>query len=151
MNKYELKTILLSGSLMGIFLFALLYNTFSRKIDVPTCIPYNASFKQSHIKQVDDTTYEVYLVARMWSFDPDEIRVPAGSTVDFYLTSADVVHGFFIERKAVNLMAIPGAVNKVTVKFDDYGTYTILCHEYCGAGHQNMMGKIIVTDKNNKQ
>jgi cytochrome c oxidase subunit 2 len=147
MNKYELKTILLSGSLLGVFLFAVLYNSFSRKIDVPTCVPYSGSFQKSHIKQIDDSTFEVYLVARMWAFDPDEITIPIGSTVDFYLTSADVVHGFFIERKAVNLMAVPGAVNKTTIRFDDYGTYTMLCHEYCGSGHQNMMGKIIVTNK----
>jgi len=55
-----------------------------------------------------------------------------------------VVHGFHIERKAVNLMAVPGAVNKVTVKFTDAGVYRIVCHEYCGVGHQNMMGLVNV-------
>ncbi|GAA3950042.1 cytochrome C oxidase subunit II [Chitinophaga oryziterrae] len=145
MNKYEIKTILLSSSVMAVFFFAILYNAFARKIDVPACIPYNATFRQSAIKKVDDTHYEVYIIARMWAFDPAEIIVPAGSTVDFYLTSADVVHGFNIERKGVNLMAIPGAVNKTTVNFTDYGTYRIVCHEYCGAGHHNMMAQVLVT------
>lgn len=146
MNKYELRTILLSASVMGLFLFALLYNVYARKIDVPACIPYNTSFENPGFRQVDDLHYEVYMVAKMWAFDPGEIIVPPGSTIDFYLTSADVVHGFHIERKAVNIMAVPGSVNKVTVTFPDYGTYKIVCHEYCGVGHHNMLGKIIVTN-----
>lgn len=145
MNKYEIRIILLSSSILAIFFFAILYNVFARNIDVPTCIPYDASFQQSMVKQVDSAHYEVYVTARMWAFDPGEIIVPAGSTVDFYLTSADVVHGFSIESKGVNLMAVPGAVNKVTVFFPAYGTYRIVCHEYCGVGHHNMMANILVT------
>lgn len=145
MNKYELRTILMSAGILGIFFFAILYNVFSRQIDVPTCIPYDSSFQKSEIRQVDDHYYEVFVTAKMWNFDPGEITIPSGSTVDFYLTSADVVHGFNIERKALNLMAVPGAVNKATVRFDTYGEYRIVCHEFCGVGHQNMMGKIIVT------
>lgn len=149
MNKYEIRIIILSASVLSVFFFALLYNAFARKIDVPTCIPYNASFQQSTIKKVDDSHYEVYITAKMWAFDPSEIVVPPGSTVDFYLTSADVVHGFQIERKGVNLMAVPGAVNKTTVTFNDYGSYRIVCHEFCGAGHQNMMARVLVTTPKN--
>jgi len=149
MNKYEIRAIVFSASLMGLFLTAILYNVYVRKIDVPTCIPYNAAFQQAEVKEVDDLHYEVYIIAKMWNYDPGEIILPPGSTVDFYLTSADVVHGFQIERKAVNLMAVPGAVNKVTVEFPDYGTYKIVCHEYCGIGHHNMMGNILITNLTN--
>ena len=82
----------------------------------------------------------------MWAFAPTGMKFPKGSTVDFYLTSKDVVHGFLIEHKGVNLMAIPGTMNKVTVKFNEPGEYRIVCHEYCGAGHQNMMSTINVTE-----
>jgi cytochrome c oxidase subunit 2 len=144
MNKYEARIILLAGSTLCIFLFALLYNAFSRKIDVPSCVPFNKSFEHPSLKQVDDKTYELYMVAQMWSFTPDEIKVPAGSTIDLYLSSKDVVHGFNIVDKAVNLMAVPGAINKTTLHFDKPGVYRIVCHEYCGVGHQNMLGKILV-------
>ena len=147
MNKYELRIITATGVLLMTFLFAVLYAAYDKKIDVPACIPFNASFKEPRVKQVDDTTYEVYAVARMWSFEPAQIELPVGSTVDFYLTSNDVVHGFNIARKGVNMMAIYGAVNKSTVKFDKPGVYKILCHEYCGAGHQNMQAGIIVNYK----
>ncbi len=145
MNKYEVRAILMSASVLSVFFFAILYNTFARKIDVPVCIPYNASFEKSAVTRVDESRYEVYVIAKMWRFDPGEVKIPAGSTVDFFLTSADVVHGFHIERKAVNLMAVPGAVNLTTVTFEEPGEYRVVCHEYCGVGHQNMMGKILVS------
>jgi cytochrome c oxidase subunit 2 len=45
------------------------------------------------------------------------------------------------------MMAVYGAVNKSTAKFDKPGVYKITCHEYCGAGHQNMQAEIIVNYK----
>ena len=64
MNKYELRIIAATGILLMSFLFAVLYAAYAKKIDVPACIPYNATFKEPRVKQVDDKTYEVYAVAR---------------------------------------------------------------------------------------
>jgi len=144
MDRYELRTIVLTGTLLSIFFFAVLYNSYSRKIDMPTCIPFDKTFEKSEVKKIDDGLYEIYLVAGMWTFDPEEIEIPSGSTVDFYLTSKDVVHGFHINEKGVNMMAIPGTINKITTKFEEAGTYRFVCNEFCGIGHQNMMGRIIV-------
>ena len=85
-----------------------------------------------------------FAVAQMWQFLPAEIYIPVGSEVDFYLTSKDVVHGFNIAEKNVNMMAIYGNLNKTTVRFDKPGVYNIVCHEYCGVGHQNMRAQVIV-------
>jgi cytochrome c oxidase subunit 2 len=41
-------------------------------------------------------------------------------------------------------MVIPGQVSRVTATFDKPGEYLIVCHEYCGAGHHVMFGKVIV-------
>jgi cytochrome c oxidase subunit II len=60
------------------------------------------------------------------------------------VTSADVLHGFLIERTNINLMALPGQVSKTTARFDMPGEYRFFCHEYCGLGHQTMWGKVIV-------
>ena len=144
MDKHEARIIAIAGSILSIFLFAILYNAFSRKIDVPACVPFNTTFENPQLKKVENGTYELYMVAHMWAFTPDEIEIPKGATVDLYLSSKDVVHGFNIMEKDVNLMAVPGAINKTTLHFDKAGIYNIVCHEYCGAGHQNMLGKIIV-------
>ncbi|NNF01830.1 MAG: cytochrome C oxidase subunit II, partial [Bacteroidia bacterium] len=59
-------------------------------------------------------------------------------------SSNDVVHGFNIRKTNINLMAIPGSVNRFSHTFADQGLYEVICHEYCGVGHQNMLGQIIV-------
>jgi cytochrome c oxidase subunit 2 len=100
----------------------------------------------SVVVKLDNKTYQVYSVASMWQFQPSEIYIPKGSEVDFFLTSKDVVHGFNIAEKNVNMMAVYGNINKTTVKFDKPGIYYITCHEYCGVGHQNMQAQVIVND-----
>jgi len=94
--------------------------------------------------EVGPGRYEVRMVAGIWSFAPNEIRVPAGSTVTFVATSRDVVHGLFIPRANVNVMLIPGQVARVTTRFDRPGEYPFFCHEYCGIAHHTMWGKVIV-------
>lgn len=120
-------------------------------MEVPECIPAEQPFEEGELVKLDDKTYQLKCVARMWSFNPETVTVPEGSEVDIYLSAADVVHGMWITHKNVNLMAVPGAVNKTTVKFNKPGEYDLICHEYCGSGHQNMRGKIIVEDKDENQ
>jgi cytochrome c oxidase subunit 2 len=131
-------------ALMGLFVFSLLYAKDKYDTDVPECLPYDKAYTEPKVNKLDSLTYEVYYVASMWQFQPAEVFIPVGSEVDMYLTSKDVVHGFNISNKNVNMMATYGALNKVRVKFDKPGIYDIVCHEYCGVGHQNMRGQVIV-------
>jgi cytochrome c oxidase subunit 2 len=111
-------------------------------------VPYGEAYTQPRIVKLDDSTYQVYMTAQMWSFEPTEIYLPVGAEVDLYLTTKDVVHGLAILNKNVNMMAVYGGINKTTVRFDEPGVYPIVCHEYCGSGHQNMMSEIIVNYPN---
>ena len=61
-------------------------------------------------------------------------------------TSADVVHGVIIPRSNVNIMLVPGQVARTTVRFDEPGEHPFVCHEYCGAAHHTMFGKLVVED-----
>ena len=143
-DKAEKRVIGISLALMGLFVFSLLYAKGKYKSDVPECLPYDKAYTEPKVIKLDENTYQVFSVASMWQFQPSEIFIPVGSEVDFYLTSKDVVHGFNISEKNVNMMAVYGAINKTTVKFDKPGVYDIICHEYCGVGHQNMRAQVIV-------
>jgi cytochrome c oxidase subunit 2 len=143
MDKYEKKVIIMTGALLALFIFSILYAR-SRYTDIPECLPFDKAYTEPKVVKLDEKTYQVYAVASMWQFQPSQIYIPVGSDVDIFLTSKDVVHGFNIPEKNVNLMAIYGNLNKVTVKFDKAGVYKILCHEYCGVGHQNMAAEVIV-------
>jgi cytochrome c oxidase subunit II len=143
-DKSEKKVLAITFGLMGLFVFSLLYAKSKYKSNVPECLPYDKVYTEPKVNAIDSNTYQVFVVAQMWQFQPSEIYIPTGSTVDFYLTSKDVVHGFNINGTNVNMTAIYGNINKTTVKFDRPGVYDIVCHEYCGIGHQNMRAQVIV-------
>lgn len=144
LDKIERGVIITNLCLISLFVFSLLYAKNMYKSNVPECIPYDKAYETPKVNKLDEKTYQVFAVSQMWQFQPSEISVPAGSEVDFYVTSKDVVHGFHIYEKNVNMMAVYGGINKTTVKFDEPGVYKIVCHEFCGIGHQNMEGKVLV-------
>lgn len=126
-------------------------------------VSYGASALQppSHVETIDPTKVfadprfaqrgvtvtergaTVVLVAMMFTFNPAEIRVPAGKPVTFRLTSIDVTHGFQIVGTNGNTMVVPGYVSQFTTTFAP-GEYLIVCNEYCGGGHHLMSAKLIV-------
>lgn len=146
MDPSEKKIITITGAVLALFIFSILYAR-GRNNDLPECLPYDKAYLEPRVVQLDDKTFQVYAVSQMWQFQPNQIIIPAGSEVDFFLTSKDVVHGFNISEKNVNMMAIYGNVNKTTVKFEKPGIYKITCHEYCGIGHQSMQAEVIVNEK----
>lgn len=89
--------------------------------------------------------YDVYIVARMWFYEPNVVEIPVGAEVTFFVTSVDVQHGFKIENTNINFMAIPGEVSKLTTTFNEAGTYDYICTEYCGLGHASMFGSVTAT------
>lgn len=114
-------------------------------------------FGDPGVREVEENEeYDVYVVAQQFSYSPGternrgseeldgEIVVPANSTVNFYVTSRDVIHGFSIVGTNANTMVIPGEVAEVTVEVGAPQDYGIVCHEYCGQGHHDMAGKLRV-------
>jgi len=98
------------------------------------------------VEVVPGEEYEVYMVARMWSYYPREIEVPAGAKVRFYLASPDVQHGFHVVGTNVQANVIPGYVTVIDTSFARAGEYLIVCNEYCGKGHHFMKARLIVTE-----
>lgn len=90
------------------------------------------------------TAQTVFVVARAFAFDPGTVRLKAGVPVTFHVTSADVLHGYYVEKTNINVTVMPGQVTSFTTTFRQPGTLNIVCDEYCGTGHHNMLNKIIV-------
>ena len=101
-------------------------------------------FADPGVERVGENEYEVYIIAVQFAYFPSEIEVPADSTVTFHLTSEDVIHSFSVVGTNANTMVIPGEVATLTVETDEPGEYGILCSEYCGSGHHDMEGKLVV-------
>ncbi len=149
---FELAWILPSLALPFGILVAILVTVFGVGMHVPSAhsridpkqAATTAPFDQLGVFKTGYMTYEARMLARTWSFDPAEIRVPVGSEVTFVVTSLDLVHGMLIDDPNVNVMLIPGEVARVKAIFDKAGEYPIICHEYCGIAHQTMWARVIV-------
>lgn len=150
LDKIEKRVIIATLVLLFLFAFSLLYAKNKYGANIPECLPYDKAYETPKVVKIDEKTYQVFAVSQMWQFQPSEINIPAGSEVDFFVTSKDVVHGFHIYEKNVNMMAVYGAITKTTVKFDKPGVYKIVCHEYCGVGHQNMEARVNVNFPENQ-
>lgn len=100
--------------------------------------------------QAEDA-YRVEVVAHQWWWevrypqangryliDANELHVPVGRPVRIELTSADVIHSFWVPRLGGKMDAIPGHDNVMTLQADEPGVYRGQCSEFCGAQHARM-------------
>jgi len=110
----------------------------------PQKVDEHELFKEPGVYEVGDNEYEVVMTLEAFNFNPGDFEVPTGATVEFIMTSKDVVHGMQIVDTNVNAMVMPGHIQKVKQTFNEPGEYLILCNEYCGTGHQLMSTTITV-------
>ena len=68
----------------------------------------------------------------------NEIRLPVGRSVELALSSADVLHSFWVPNLAGKLDMIPGRVNRLTFTPATAAVFRGQCAEYCGGPHAQM-------------
>ncbi len=88
----------------------------------------------------------VEVVAKRFGFEPERIEVTQGDRVRLVVRSADGVHGVAIKKFKVE-KKIPRGGDPVTIDFvaSEAGSFPILCSEYCGKGHDDMKGTLVVS------
>lgn len=74
----------------------------------------------------------------------DELRLPAGVRVPITVTSADVIHSFWVPPLGGKLDAIPGRVHRGVLVADRPGEYRGQCAEFCGVQHAHMVLRVRV-------
>lgn len=146
-SSIEKKVFLFSFLMMASFMALMGVAAWRYGVQLPGCVEGMEPFDTGKVVQRSEKDFEVHLVAKMWAFDPPVINLPKGARVRLYLAAKDVTHGLHIENTNVNLMAVPGVVNYAEFVTRESGALRVVCHEYCGTGHQNMAGVINVTDE----
>lgn len=76
----------------------------------------------------------------------NRLHIPAGRPVDVAITTADVVHSFWVPRLAGKLDAVPGHVNLLRLQADAPGRYQGLGAEFNGAGYRRHRFEVIAHD-----
>ncbi len=70
--------------------------------------------------------------------DTPTLVVPTGKVIGFSLTSADVVHEWWLPYARWKEEAFPGHFNYFKLRFDHPGHWSGLCDEFCGLYHDRM-------------
>ena len=87
----------------------------------------------------------IKVMAQKFRYTPNEITIKRGENVVLEFTAIDFVHGFSVPDLHVRADLPPGQLTRVRLPFKHAGVYDFLCDNFCGSGHENMGGKIIVT------
>ena len=106
-------------------------------------LPYDAANRHQ-----GDKTQVIDVVGHQWYWTLSSNEVTLGRPVEFRVTSADINHGFGVYDQNMHLVgqtqAMPDYTNKLQLIFRKEGTYKVLCMEYCGIAHHNMLAEITV-------
>ena len=72
------------------------------------------------------------------------MHLPAGRPVRVLVTSADVLHSFWVPEFRLKADTVPGLVQNLNFTPQVPGEYLIECTEFCGLNHSQMQAKLIV-------
>lgn len=70
------------------------------------------------------------------------LYLPYGEEVLLNITSADVLHSFFLPNLRLKQDVVPGMKQQMWFKARSGGSFDIVCAELCGWGHYKMKGRI---------
>jgi cytochrome c oxidase subunit 2 len=87
---------------------------------------------------------EITMTAKKYEFSPNTVTVRKGDKVKLVITALDRDHGLRIEAFHIDQKLPKGS--PVTVEFiaDQAGTFAFECSQFCGLGHKNMKGSLVV-------
>lgn len=120
-------------------------------------LAYGLSIGERLLPRAGDDVVHVGAHGRLsnWTFTyenaPDQttegtLHIPAGRPVDVAITTADVIHSFWVPRLAGKLDAIPGRVNVLRIEADAPGDYAGLSAEFSGTGYDRFIFTVTAHD-----
>ena len=80
-----------------------------------------------------------------------ELHLPLGKPVKVLLRSIDVVHDFYVPEFRAKMDLMPGLVTYFWITPIRTGTFEILCAGFCGVGHPQMRGSVVVEEESDYQ
>jgi cytochrome c oxidase subunit 2 len=98
---------------------------------------------------------QVQVIAQQWKFDyrwpayggveTPTLELPAHTTIEFHVTSLDVIHSFWAYQLGVKADANPGVDNVAYVSTKAPMSFEVHCAELCGVWHGYMYnsGKVV--------
>lgn len=110
--------------------------------------------EQVEAKQPNELRIEVVGQQFAWNYNYPEqevktggdLVVPLGRPLYFEMTSADVIHSFYVPNARMKRDVADGFTTRLRFTPTKTGTYPIVCAELCGIGHSTMRSAIRVVE-----
>ena len=83
--------------------------------------------------------------AERFKFTPGVIQLKLGEPVVLEITSLDRRHGFAVPDLGIDETLEAGSVARVRIVPSKAGTWDFHCSVFCGSGHEEMAGQIVVS------
>ena len=93
---------------------------------------------------------EIHITAKKFDFTPDTITLKKGEPVVLVFSSEDRKHGFNLRAFGIRADVNPGATARIPFTPNKTGKFTFSCDVFCGEGHEDMTGTIVVTESLSK-
>ncbi|MEU7042346.1 cytochrome c oxidase subunit II [Streptomyces varsoviensis] len=109
-----------------------------------------AAIPDRYLAKAPQNAGGVYEVGTPATRDPDTnnpgptLWLPKGETVQFVLTSRDVIHSFWVVPFLMKQDVFPAHTNSFTVTPNKEGTFLGKCAELCGVDHSRMLFNVKV-------
>lgn len=94
--------------------------------------------------QIEQGVRVIQVEAKQYAFIPDPIVVVSGEKVRLEATATDVTHGIALSGYGINRKLEPKQTETIEFTAGAPGTNPIHCTEFCGMGHFNMSGSLVV-------
>jgi len=88
----------------------------------------------------------VRITAKRFEYSPAEVHLKRGVPVVLELTSLDHVHGFALTDFGLRSDIPPNEITRLRFVPDRTGRFGFHCDVFCGSGHEDMSGEIVVED-----
>ena len=89
---------------------------------------------------------EIHITAKKFEFTPDAITLKKGEPVVLVVSSQDRKHGFSLRALGIRADVDPGGTARIRFTPDKAGKFTFSCDVFCGDGHEDMTGTMVVTE-----
>ena len=108
------------------------------------------------LRTVPAGSMEVQVVAQMFSWifvygndkeSENLLVVPEPTPIKLNIESLDVIHSFSLPAFRVKVDAVKGLPTYAWFRSGDPGEFDIMCAEYCGISHANMVAKLKVVPR----
>ncbi|TMA09779.1 MAG: cytochrome c oxidase subunit II [Deltaproteobacteria bacterium] len=86
----------------------------------------------------------IQVTAERFKFTPSVIELKLGEPVILELTTLDRKHGFQVSDLNIDETVEPGKVTHIRIVPAKAGTFLFHCTVFCGSGHEDMAGEIVV-------